>query len=344
MASIAAAPEPAELRKYTGLQRAAAVMLALGKDGGAEVWKQLTLPEVKELSAAVASLGRVPAQVVEHLLGRFGEEIGSAATLHGSYESTEQLLDGVLPPDALQEVMEDIRGPSGRTMWDKLSNVSESVLAAYLRNEYPQTVAVILGRLEPEHAARVIGELPPELSADVVLRMLRTDAVGKEVLQEVEATLKAEFMNNQSRTKKRDPHESMAELFNALDRGTEERLLTALDAQAPDAAGRIRALMFTFDDLANLLPAAIATLVREADKREVALALKAAGEPMRDLFFGTMTERAAKMLKDEMAAMGPVRARDCEDAQASLVRLAKTLADDGQIVLADPKGDDQMIP
>ena len=335
--------EPPELKRYSGLQRASALMLALGKDHGAPIWEQLSTEEIKELSSCISQLGRVPASAVEHLLVQFSGEVSSMASLHGSFETTERLLDGILPEDKVKEIMEDIRGPSGRTMWDKLSNVSESVLAAYLKNEYPQTVAVILSKLRPDHAARVVGELPRELSVDVIMRALRMDTVQKEVIQQVEQTLKTEFMTNLSRSHRRDPHESMAEIFNALDRSTEESLLLALDEKVPESAERIRALMFTFDDLANLLPAAVATIVRNAEKREVALALKGAPEEMRDLFFSTMTERAAKLMREEMEAMGPVRARTCEEAQTGLVRLAKSLADKGEIMLVDPKSDDGLI-
>lgn len=336
-------PEPPELKKFTGPQRAAALMLALGKDHGAPIWEQLSVDEVKELSASIAQLGRVPSVVVEHLLVQFSSEISSMASLHGSYESTERLLDGVLPGDRVKEIMEEIRGPSGRTMWDKLSNVSEAVLAAYLKNEYPQTIAVILSKLRSDHAARVLAELPNEVSVDVIQRMLRMDMVQKEVLIQVEQTLKSEFMSNLSRSQRRDPHEAMADVFNAMDRATEESMLRALDERSPESAERIRALMFTFEDLGNLLPAAVAVIVRQAEKRQMALALKAAPETMKQLFFGTMTERSAKLMREDMAAMGPVRARDCEEAQNALVRLAKTLADRGEIMLVDPKSDDAMI-
>jgi flagellar motor switch protein FliG len=338
-----AVTKPAELKKYTGTQRAAALMLALGKEHGAPIWEQLSVEEIKELSSAIAQLGRVPVAIVEHLLVEFSGEVASMASLHGSFETTERLLDGILPGDRVKEIMDDIRGPSGRTMWDKLSNVSEAVLAAYLKNEYPQTIAVILSKLKSDHAARVIAELPRELSVDVILRMLGMDTVQKAVLTEVEATLKAEFMSNLSRSQRRDPHETMAEVFNALDRSTEEALLTALDGQAPDSAERIRALMFTFEDLGNLLPSAIAAIVRSADKREMALALKGAPDAMRQIFYSGMTERSAKLLREDIAGLGPVRSKDCEEAQSALVRLAKLLADRGEIMLVDPQNDDAMI-
>lgn len=335
---------PSPGKRYTGAQKAAALMLVLGKEHGAPIWEQMSVEEIKELSSTIAQLGRVPASVVEHLLVEFSGEVSSMASLHGSFETTERLLDGILPTDRVKEIMDDIRGPSGRTMWDKLSNVSEAVLAAYLKNEYPQTIAVILSKLKSDHAARVLAELPHELSVDVILRMLGMDTVQKAVLSEVETTLKNEFMSNLSRSQRRDPHETMAEVFNALDRSTEEALLTALDGQAPEAAERIRALMFTFDDLANLLPSAIVAIVRSANKREMALALKGAPDSMRQIFFSGMTERSAKLLKEDIIGLGPVRSKDCEEAQSALVRLAKTLADRGEIMLVDPLNDEAMIP
>jgi flagellar motor switch protein FliG len=303
---------PADLKRFTGPQRAAALMLALGKDYGAPIWEQLSVDEIKELSSTIAQLGRVPAVVVEHLLIEFSGEVSSMSSLHGSYETTERLLDGILPTGRVKEIMDDIRGPSGRTMWDKLSNVSETVLASYLKNEYPQTIAVILSKLKADYAARVLAELPRDLSVDVIMRMLRMDTVQKAVLAEVEATLKTEFMGNLSRAQRRDPHETMAEVFNALDRSTEEALLSALDESAPEAAERIRALMFTFDDLGNLLPSAIAAIVRAADKREMALAMKGAPDELRQVFFGAMTERSAKLMREDIIGLGPVRSKDCE--------------------------------
>ena len=336
-------PEPAELKKFSGPQRAAALLLVLGQEHGGPIWESLSTDEVKELSAAMAQLGRIPAPVVEHLLVQFSSEVSSMASLHGSFETTERLLAGLLPTERVKEVMEDIRGPSGRTMWDKLSNVSEGVLAAYLKNEYPQTIAVIISKLRPDHTARVLAELPRELAVDVVTRMLKMDTVQKDVITQVEQTLKNEFMSNLARTQKRDPHETMAEMFNALDRSTEEALLSALEASVPESAERIRSLMFTFEDLTQLLPTAIAAVVKAADKKVMTLALKGAPEEARKVFFAGMTERAATLLREDIANMGPVRARDCEEAQGQLVKLAKDLAARGEIVLVDPKSDDAVI-
>jgi flagellar motor switch protein FliG len=228
-------------------------------------------------------------------------------------------------------------------MWDKLGNVNEHVLAAYLKNEYPQTVAVVLNKIKPEHAARVLAVLPDDFGMEVVTRMLRMEAVQRDVLDKVESTLRTEFMSNLARTSRRDSHETLAEIFNYLDRQSEDRFLTELEDRNPDSAEKIRSLMFTFEDLIRLDPGAIQTLLRNIDKSRLAVALKGASEKMRDLFFRNMSERAAKILREDMATMGPVRLRDVDEAQSAMVAVAKQLADNGDIMLADNKGDDELI-
>src|SRR5207245_7943232 len=162
------------------------------------------------------------------------------------------LLHQYLPPDGLFGIMYAIRGPAGRNMWEKLSNVQEEVLANYRKNEYPQTIAVVLSKLKPEHAARVLGIFPEDLALDVVNRMLKMEAVQKEVIESVEKTLRTEFMSNLSQTRRRDAHEVMAEIFNNFDRQTETRFITSLEEENRESAERIKALMFTFDDLVKL--------------------------------------------------------------------------------------------
>jgi flagellar motor switch protein FliG len=261
----------------------------------------------------------------------------------GNYDATERLLQQYLPGDRVSSLMDEIRGPAGRNMWEKLSNVQEQVLANYLKNEYPQTVAVVLSKIRPEHAARVLGILPEELALDVVNRMLRMEAVQKDVIERVEQTLRTEFMSNLSQTRRRDAHEVMAEIFNNFDRQTETRFLTALEEQNREAAERIKTLMFTFDDLIKLDTASAQTLMRHIDKDKLAIALKGASDGVRTFFLGNMSQRAAKMLVDDMQAMGPVRLRDVDEAQVLLVNLAKDLAAKGEIMISKNRGDDELI-
>ena len=325
----------------TGPQKAAVLLLTLAEEHSEKLFARLHEDEIKDVSVAMATLGVIDAAVVEELCKEFCETLGATGKLIGSYETTERMLLKTLPKDRVQQIMEEIRGPAGRTMWDKLGNVSEAVLANYLKNEYPQTVAVVLSKVKPDHAARVLALLPEGFAMEVVMRMLRMETVQKEALEGVERTLKAEFMSNLARSNRQDSHEVMAEIFNNLDRAAESRIMAALEERNRESAERIRALMFTFDDLARLDGQGVQVLLRSVEKDKLALALKGASEPLKDLFYRNLSERAAKMLKDDVAALGAVRLRDVDEAQAALVAAAKDLAASGQIQLED--GQDEMI-
>ena len=262
--------------------------------------------------------------MVEDLLLEFVSQMSATGSLMGSYDATERLLQQFLPAERVDGIMEEIRGPAGRTMWDKLANVNEEVLANYLKNEYPQTVAVVLSKIKPEHAARVLAILPEDFALEVVKRMLRMEAVQKEFLDKVEQTLRTEFMSNLAQTRRRDAHELMAEIFNNFDRQTETRFITALEERNREAAERIKALMFTFEDLGKLDSGSIQTLLRNVDKDKLGLALKGATEAVRDFFFSNMSERAGKILRDDMEAMGPVRLKDVDEAQAHVSTSPRT--------------------
>ena len=228
-------------------------------------------------------------------------------------------------------------------MWEKLANVNEQVLASYLKNEYPQTVAVVLSKIRPDHAARVLPYLPEDFALEVVTRMLRMETVQKDILDKVEQTLRAEFMSNLSRTNRRDSHELMAEIFNNFDRQTEGRFLAALEERSRDSAEKIKALMFTFEDLAKLDPGSVQTLLRAIDKNKLGIALKGSSDTMRDLFFANMSERAAKILREDMELMGPVRLKDVDEAQMTMVNIAKDLAQKGEIMIAANNEEDELI-
>ncbi|HZB91873.1 MAG TPA: flagellar motor switch protein FliG [Stellaceae bacterium] len=331
-----------DFRTLTGPEKAAILMLALGEDHTARLFSLMDDEEIKEISQTMANLGTVSSNIVERLFVEFAEQISATGSLVGTYESTERLLAKVLGQDRVNLIMEEIRGPAGRTMWDKLGNVNETVLANYLKNEYPQTVAVVLSKIKAEHAGRVLTQLPESFAMEVIMRMLRMEAVQKEVLDDVERTLRNEFFSSLARTNRRDSHELIAEIFNSLDRSTETRFLTALEERNRDSAERIKALMFTFEDLAKLDSMAIQGILRNTDKTKIPLALKGASEALRDLFFANMSERAGKLLREEIASMGPVRLKDVEEAQAYLVALAKDLAARGEIVIAEG-GEDELV-
>jgi flagellar motor switch protein FliG len=332
-----------DYRSLTGPEKAAMLMMAVGEENAAKMFALMDDEEIKEVSQTMANLGSVNSNMIERLFAEFAEGISSTGSLVGNYDSTERLLLKVMNKERVDAIMEEIRGPAGRTMWDKLGNVNEQVLANYLKNEYPQTVAVVLSKIKSDHAAAVLNLLPEGFAMEVVMRMLRMEAVQKEVLDDVERTLRNEFMSNLARTSRRDAHEMMAEIFNGLDRQSEQRFLNALEERNRDAAERIKQLMFTFEDLSNLDPSGMQTLMRQIDKDKLALALKGCSEELRNLFFSNMSERAAKIMREDMSAMGPVRLRDVDEAQTMIVQTAKDLSAKGEIVLAENKGEDELV-
>jgi flagellar motor switch protein FliG len=333
---------PKSNKQLTGPERAAVLMLALGESHGGKIWALLDDDDLRRLTIVMSTLGTVESNLVEGLLLEFVGRLSSAGSLLGNYDATERLLQQYLPPERVGNLMEEIRGPAGRNMWEKLANVQEEVLANYLKNEYPQTVAVVLSKLKSEHAAKVLAILPEDLALDVVNRMLKMEAVQKEVLERVEQTLRTEFMSSLSQTRKRDAHEVMAEIFNSFDRQTETRFMTSLEEANRESAERIKTLMFTFDDLIRLDAGSAQTLLRSVDKDKLAIALKGATETVRQFFLGNMSSRASKMLLDDMAAMGPVRLRDVDEAQVMLVNLAKDLAAKGEIIISKTR-DEELV-
>lgn len=332
-----------DYRSLTGSQKAALLLLSVGEESASKLFALMHDDEIREISQTMANLGTVSATVVERLFVEFADGISSTGSLTGTFESTERLLMKVLDKSKVDQIMEEIRGPAGRTMWDKLSNVNESVLANYLKNEYPQTVAVVLSKVKSDHASRVLALLPEAFAMEVIMRMLRMEAIQKDVIDDVERTLRNEFLSNLARSSRRDAHELIAEIFNNLDRNTEQRFIAALEERNRDSAEKVKSLMFTFEDLGKLDPGGVQTLMRGVDKTKLPVALKGASEAVRDLFLSNMSERASKMLKEDMAAMGPVRLKDVEEAQMSMVNLAKELAAKGELVLADSKGEDELI-
>jgi flagellar motor switch protein FliG len=332
-----------DYKRLSGPQKAAVFLLALEEEQSAKLFEMMEDDEIKEISQVMSNVGTVTAAMVEHLFMEFADQLSGTGSLAGNYSTTERLLISSLGKDKADQIMEELRGPAGRTMWDKLGNVNETVLANYFKNEYPQTVAVVLSRLNSDHAARVLALFPENFGMEVITRMLHMETVQKDVLDDVERTLRTEFMTNLARAAPRDSHESMAEIFNNFDRSTEERFFAGLGERNPESAEKIKALMFTFDDLVRADAAGIQMLLRQVEKDQLAVALKGASDEVKALFFQNMSDRAGKMMKEDMEAMGAVRLRDVDEAQAAVVASAKTLSDAGEIIITGGGADEELI-
>ncbi len=333
-----------DYRTLSGPEKAAIFMLALGEEHSSKIFEFMDDEEIMELSQIMSSLGKVPSHVVERLFVDFAEQMTSTNALIGTQDSTERLLlKAGMSQDKINSIMEEIRGPAGRTMWEKLGNVNEETLATFLQKEYPQTVALVMSKIQTDHAARVLALLPEGFALEVIQRLLKMESVQKEIVEEVEKTLRQEFMTNLARTQRRDSHELIAEIFNNMERSVESKFMDELDKITPDSAEKIRSLMFTFEDLTNLDPTSIQTVIRAVDKDQLTLALKGSTDTLKDLFFSNMSERAGKIMKEDMEAMGPVRLKEVEEAQQYVVTLVKDLEGRGEVTISTGEGDDELI-
>lgn len=327
----------------SGPQRAAALLLLLGEAEGAPIWQRLEEDEIKTVSHAMVQLGSLEAETVEKLIIDFVSRLSSGGGITSNFERTESLLLKIFPSEQVSMIMAEIKGASGKRVWASIAQVDPEILAAFLRNEYPQTVAVVLSKVRSDYAAKVLTLLPEEFAIDVLNRMLRMETVQKEALRHIEETLRVEFVATIAQSARRDAHEMMADVFNAFDRQTEGRFLAALDQGNRGSAKRIRELMFTFEDLMKLDPGSVQTLMRSVDNETLCRALKGADERVRGFFMAQMSTRAAKNLTDEMSSIGPIRLKEVDEAQAKMTELAKDLADKGEIMIAKNSAEEELV-
>ena len=330
----------------TGARRVAMVMLALGAEKSAPILEHFGEGEVKQLSLAMTSLGVVPREEIEAVLNEFEESIAVGQKVIGNHERTEEFLLRVLPRDRAEAIIDELRGRANRSVWGKLATIDPLVIATYLRGEHPQTTALILSNVGSDLAARILSGLPEDKAVDILNRMLKLRTVRREALNDVEEVLHAEFLSGLSSTTRRDAHEKIADVFNALDRQAERRLMEALEKANEEAAGRVKELMFTFEDLTQLGETNIQVLLRDVDRALLARALKGVPDAVRDVFAGNMSKRAAGMLIDDISALGPMKLKDVEAAQAQLVQHAKDKESKGEIVMSrggGSGGDDLVV-
>lgn len=329
--------------QLTGPEKAATLVLTLNEQIASKIFQQMEEWEIIALSQKMANLGSISSETIENLFKEFAQNIHSVSTIVGNIDNTERLLKGAVGREQASRIIEELSGPAGRTMWDKLGNINEELLADYLKNEHPQTVAVVLSKIKTDQSAKILTYLPDDFAVEVVLRLLKIDSVSREVVSDVEYTLRKEFMNNLNRSAKRDTYEILADTLSAMDRSVESKFLNSLQTINPDSAERIKALMFKFEDLTRLDKTGVQTLLRivSSDSKNLALALKGASNNLKDLFFSNMSERAVKLLRADIVALGSVRLKDVEAAQMVIIGTAKNLIEEGQLKLSDTNAEQE---
>lgn len=332
-----------DISKLKGVQKAAIVMLSMNEQNATKLFSLMSEEEIRDISHAMSHLGTVSPEVVDRILQQFIGSLSGDNNYFGSLHTTKKLLEKVLDKDRVETLMEEIQGPQGKNTWEKLGNVNEEVLALYLRNEHPQTAALVMHKMTPENSSKVLSNLPDQFAFEVIVRMLNMGSVKKEVLDRVEKILRAEFISTISKTHKRDSFEMMADIFNNLDRNSEQKFMGLLESKIPDAADKIKNLMFTFEDLIKLDPKSIQNLLKAIDKSKLTISLKGSSDKLKELFLSNMSQRAARIIQDELDSLGPVRVRDVDEAQSEIILVAKELIAKGEIEVSEDSGGDEYI-
>ena len=332
-----------DIEKLTGSQKVAIVLLSLSDENATRIFSLMSEDEITDISHAMSHLGAVSPDVIDSVMDQLAGGLTGDSMFLGNLHSTERLLEKILDKDRVSALMDEIRGPQGRNTWEKLANVNEELLALYFRNEHPQTAALVLSKISPDHAAKVLSNLPDGFAFEIISRILSIGSVKKEVLERVERILRAEFISSVGKTQKYDSFEMLAEIFNNLDRNSESKFMTMLEANLPDAAAKIKDMMFTFDDLIKINSKGIQRLLRDVEKSRLTLALKGAPDEVKNVLFSSMSQRAAKIIEEDLMALGSVRVKDVDAARGDVVAVAKKLIEAGEIDVALNSNDDEFV-
>ena len=332
-----------DLAKLTGAQKVAIVLLSLSDTDATKIFSLMSEDEIGEISHAMSHLGSVSPDVIEAVLSQLSSDLTGDSMFLGNLHTTEKLLEKILDKDRVSALMDEIRGPQGRNTWEKLANVNEELLALYFRNEHPQTAELVLSKITPDHAAKVLSNLPDSFAFEIISRILNLGNVKKEVLERVERILRAEFISSAGKTQKHNSFEMLAEIFNNLDRNSESKFMNMLENSIPEAAARIKDMMFTFEDLIKIDSKGIQRLLRDVEKSRLTLALKGASEELKKVLFASMSQRAAKIIEEDLMSLGSVRVKDVDSARADVVIVAKALIENGEIDVSLNADDEELV-
>lgn len=329
------------LDSLKGAEKVALVLMCADIESTEIIMNMMSDEELKRVTYAMTELPKNSKETVEDLLINFSKEVASVNPIVKSIGNIESFLVNILGEPKVSELLNDIKGPAGKDTWDKLSNINEELLANYLKNEYPQTIAFILSKIHPIQSAKVLQLFPRELTFDIIKRILNLDSVQKELLNTIEETLKEEFINSFNNVQEHDSTEVIAEIFNHLDSSEENYFMGLLEADNNEIAEEIRKLMFTFDDIIKIDGPGVQLIIRSIDKQDMNLALKGASTGIRDLFLSNMSNRAAAILEEELNTMGPVKLKDVNVAQTRIVNIVKGLVESGEVMIDD--GTDELV-
>jgi flagellar motor switch protein FliG len=328
-----------------GPKKAAIVMVALGSKASAQIFKNLEEDEIERLSAEIARLGNVSAEIREAVLEEFHNmALAQQYVSMGGLEYAREILETALGARKAKEILEKIKQTIRTTGFNLLENVDPKQIVNFMQKEHPQTIALLLAHMEPKNAAPIISALPPEIQVDVATRIATMESISPETLDQVEEVLvsqiKSLFGGDVSEI---GGVKAVAELLNSVDRAAERNILGNLERENPELSTEIKNLMFVFEDVMLLDDRAMQRVLKEVDSKELSMALKGASEELQDKFYRNMSARAAEMIKEEMEFMGPIRLKDVEEVQQKIVDVVRRLEEDGEIIISGRGGEESIV-
>ncbi|PIE69478.1 MAG: flagellar motor switch protein FliG [Deltaproteobacteria bacterium] len=329
----------------TGSQKAAILLLALGKNLTSTIFKQLEREEITAISKAMVEMDTISKEMAQEVLEEFNETmiIQKDILIAGPGQVKKMLMEN-LDPDTAKYVLDSLDLDLGKTPFKELQNVSPKILAQILRNEHPQTLALIVGHLPPDNAAELMQNIAPGVRSEIMMRLAKLETVPEDMLMEVDKVLQKQLIAMGAKEGKHvGGVQSVAEILNAIDHSTEEEILSEIDEDSSNLAEEIRQLMFVFEDAISLDNRAIREVLKEISNEDLGLAMKTASEELKTKFFSNMSERAATMIREDLEIMGPVKLSEVESAQQSIVKTIRRLEAEGKIVVAGKGGGEVLV-
>lgn len=322
------------INKYTGAQKAAILLLSFGEDISAEIFKNLNEFEIKRVGSAMSRLGRLEQDIVDEIMMEFyGILQQNKKFFYGGNDFTKKVIGSAFKGGDADQMIEDLALSSSANL-DSLELIDPRTLSTFIRNEHPQTIALILAHLDPKKCGETLKLLPESLHTEVLLRIANLDAVAPEIIDEIDDVLRNEIQAMGSIShQKIGGVEPIAEMLNLIDKATEEQILDNLEERDPELAEQVRQLMFVFDDLIKVDDRGIQELIKNVNNEKWKIALKTASEAVRELVFKNMSERASQMLREDMEAMAAVKLADVENTQYEIVQVARKLEEEGKIII-----------
>ena len=331
--------------ELTGVQKAAVLLIALGPEKSAEIFKHLKEDEIEELTLEIANTRSISPQVKEDVLNEFYQVcLAQQYIAEGGISYAKELLDKALGGEKAQEVISKLTASLQVSPFEFVRKTDPSQVLNFIQDEHPQTIAMILSYLTPTQAAMIMSALTPDVQADVAKRIATMDRTSPDVIKEVERVLERKLSSliNQDYTIVGGV-DAIVGILNTVDRSTEKHIMESLEIEEPELADEIRKKMFVFEDIMLLDDRAIQRVLRDVDNNDLSVALKGANEEVQNTIFKNLSKRLAAMIKEDMEFMGPVRMKDVEEAQQKIVGIIRKLEDSAEIVISRGGGDEIVV-